>query len=239
MLKIEIKPYIDENSMVAPNLVEPGVRRGSDNGPMFTSEFAIMLKRLGEANDMDERLFYIIIGDCIDEDGLLYRAPVPTDLDQEGPDDYYGVLAYCTEYGQTDIPRRMLSAVRKYWGFLNNNQPGKKTWASLLVRQFQLVAAMAAAAYPKNFFMRALFFPFFVWAALVIGFSCMGTPIENTDPRRLSWLLIQATKPSLMCRMASWFWYKRLYRDYGPEGMKAVAKIYYRDNHPFQRYWVD
>lgn len=240
-LRDEIVPYVDGNGLVAPGLMGPNPGRGSDNGPMYTSEYYVMLYMLFQMNAQDILDFESKIGQCVDSNGLLNRAPA--DSDQEGPDDYYGVLNGCKTLGNTDIPRKFLKAVVKYLGFLNNNQPGKKTLSSFLVRQPQLLACMVAAAFPSwknplHFICRLLAFPFFLVAAVSVAISCIGVQTGDTDSRRLSWHVQNTTKGvSLMCWLASKIWLRRLYKDYS-NGMQGVAAIYYHDNHPFQRYWV-
>lgn len=239
-LREEIVQFIDGNGLVCPNI--PGAsQRGSDNGPMFTSELMAMYEMSGQLTDSDIAYFHDHILPCL-TDGLLCRAPGATD--QEGPDDYYGVLNACKKLGITDIPRKILWASIKYLGFLNNGQPGKKTWQSFLVRQVQMVGAMVVASFPSlwnplHWLARLAAFPAILVAAVSIAVSCIGVQPGDTDSRRLSWHLVQTMRDrSALCWLASLIWYKRLEKDYGQDGMKAVATIYYRDNHPFQRYWI-
>lgn len=245
-LREEIAGYIDGEGMVAPNKVAPGSMRGSDNGPVFTSEYYVMLSKLGQLTDQDKIDYANIIGKCIDVNGLLNRHQVALgDNGQEGPDDYYGVLDACKTLGNTDIPRKFLKAVVKYLGFLNNNQPGVKTGSSFLIRQPQLVAAMIAAAFPSwknpiHVLTRLAFLPWFAYAAVCIAIAGWADHTSDADARRLSWHLIQTMKPvSLLAKLASKIWYNRLYSQYGATGMKSVADIYYQQGHPFQAYWVD
>lgn len=241
-LRDEIVPFIDGNNLVAPNLVPKGTIQGSDNGPMFTAEFYDILAKSGQLTDQDRADFAQRIGACI-HSHLLNRAPVDTAI--EGPDDYYGVLSASKILGNTDIPRSFLWAIVIYQGFLNNSNPGKWTLESFLIRQVQMLAAMVSAAFPSmwnplHWVIRILAFPAYFYAACVIATSCWNVPTNDTDSRRLSWHLIQTTKStSLLCYLASLIWYKRLHKDYGDNGMQAVAKVYYQDSHPFQRYWVD
>jgi hypothetical protein len=243
-LRDEIVNFIDGNGLVAPNLVSPGTVKGSDNGPMFTSEYYVMLQKLGQLNSADCADFARLIGQCIDPENMLCRVPVGQDDGQEGPDDYYGVLNGCKQLKNTDIPRRFLKAVFKYKGSLDNEDPGKWQWSAVLIRQPQLLAAMISAAFPSwlnplHILIRTLAFPLYLVAAVSIFISCINTPASSADPRRLSWHLLQTVCPvSLMCKFASLFWYHRLYSVYGQAGMKGVAKQYYKNNHPFICYWV-
>lgn len=243
-LRDEIIPYTDGEGLVAPSLVSPGSIRGSDNGPMFTSEYYVIMKKLNQLVSQDKADFQAKIGACIDDGGLLNRHQVARgDNGQEGPDDYYGVLNSCKELDNTAIPRQFLKAVVRYLGFLNNANPGQKTLSSFLIRQPQLLACMVASAFPSwinplHFICRLLAFPLFFVAAVSIGISCIGTPIGDTDSRRLSWHVQNNTKGvSLMCWISSQIWQRRLYRDY-QDGMQGVAKIYYQNGHPFAKYWI-
>lgn len=238
--------YIDGNCMVTPNPCPRTVQSGSDNAPMYTSEFYVMLYKRGEM-DTKGGLWALntLIRKCIDAFGMLNRVPTSQPSGLTGPDDYLGVINACKTFGNTSIPRGFLKASLRFKGCLNNEHPGEWTAQSFLHRQPQITAAMIAAAFPSysnplHFCVRLIAFPWFLIAAITIAISCINEPIGSTDPRRLSWHLLQTTKgASLLCWLASKIWYRRLYRDYGPEGMKAVAKIYYSPGHPFASYWID
>lgn len=242
-----IDQYTDGNDLVAPHPMRPGELQGSGNGVMYTAEYFIILNRSLKWSVYAQTSFLSRVSPCIDSNGLLNRYPLSQISHQEGPDDYYGVLSACKELGITSIPRQFMSAVNKYWGFLNNENPGKWTKNSFLIRQPALLACMVAAAYPSlknplHYLIRLAFFPFFLVTSLIISTSCMFTETDNSDSRRVAWHVIQATKSaSLFCKLASLIWYKRLYEDYGPTGMKAVATIYYEPHgsHPFALYWID
>lgn len=242
-LRQEIIPYQDGNGLVCPNRTQPGTLKGSDNGPMFTGEYFVLLLRNGEGIGWaDDLKFTQLIYNCLNK-GVLSRVPYPQQDGQEGPDDYYGVLNACKQLGITDIPRAMLKAVWRCKGALNNVNPGVFTWQSFLIRQPQLIAAMVSAAFPKknviHTLIRLMFLPIYVATASIILTSCMFTPSDQADPRRLSWHLVNTTKGvSILCWLASKVWYWRLYKTY-PTGMLGVAALYYRDNHPFTRYKWD
>lgn len=231
-LRDEIQPYLDRYDLVAPYKCDP-TKQGSDNGPMFTSEYYIMLAKSGGINHHDPIWYLRLIGFCMDQ-GLLCRAPA--DLDQEGPDDYYGVFAALVVLNEPTLGNALLNSIMSHKGFLNNHD-GTRTWQSFLIRQPQLLAAAYAAADRAPVWS----WPLYWYAAAVIATSCIGVSTEQADPRRLSWLLIQAVSPkSWLCRMAAKLWYRRLYKDY-PDGMKGVARNYYQTYpmHPFIKYWVD
>lgn len=243
-LREEIIPYIDGYGLIAPQI--PTGRKGSDNGPCFTGEHYTMMVRNKEDNlSILQAIFNYKISKCISPNGMLNRVPVGTETaNQEQADDYYGVLSGCVSVGNTNIPRRFLGITIKNLGFLNNNDPTKRDGNSFLIRQPQLLACMIAASFPEkpnplHIFVRLLAFPLFWWSSLVIATACWNTDISDTDARRLSWHLIQITKPvSFLCFLASKLWYKRLYKDYA-NGMKGVAQRYYEAGHPFAKYWID
>lgn len=234
MLRDEILPYVDGNNLVTPLLYDGQYVSGSDNGPMYTSEYFIMLAMRKELTSLDPVLWATLIERCMPTPGLLQRSPERNR--QVGPDDLYGVLAGAKVLNCPDIAQKIYDYGLKNFGSFNTEQPGKWTTRSFLWRQPQLIAAAIAAAGKAKFYHLPLFFI----TALVILFSGIGVEKGNTDARRLPWLLIQTVAPvSFLCELASRFWYKRLYKVYGVGGMREVAKIYYHDNHPFQRYWMD
>lgn len=241
-IRDEFKPYLDGNGLMAPNL-NPGLV-GSDNGPMFTSEYYTILKKHGELTPEDVFCYTYEIRQCI-HSGILNRVPYPQTASQIGPDDYYGVLNGCAQLGITSIPRSLLWGMIKNLGFLNNVDD-RKTARSFLIRQPQLIAAMLSASYPDfgpiECLIRLLAFPVYIVAAISIAISCRDTPIEEADPRRLSWHLLQNTsRVSLLCWLASLIWYRRLYKDYGVLGMQMVAAYYYQPkglSNPYAKYWV-
>jgi len=241
-IKDDFQPYVDGNKLLSPNPQPTNPGRGSDNGPMYTSEFFIMLKKNGMLEDGDCADYVSRINSCLSNTGMLNRAP--NDSDQEGPDDYYGVANGCMEMGNTNIPRGFLKALVKYFGFLNNNSPGTMTGEAFLTRQFWLIGSIVASAFPSlknplHYLVRLLAFPLFLLTACTLLVSCINAPISDADSRRLSWHLGNCTsKVSLLCWLAFKVWKKRLFKDY-PNGMKDVAGIYYQPqgNNPYQKWW--
>ena len=240
---------MDSNYLVTPSPATPFPgHHGSDNGTLYTSEFYVMLQKLGQLTDRDRIDYANTIGSCISPNGMLNRAPIGQLAGQESVDNYYGVLNGCKQLDNTEIPRKFLWATIRYLGFLNNINPGTCTLQSFLIRQPQLLASMVAAAFPSysnpfHFCIRLVAMPLFLIAAVSIAISCIGVDPSSTDPRRLSWHLWQTTKPvSFMCWLAGKLWLWRLNKDYGALEMKAVAGIYYYPqglgNNPFSKYWV-
>ena len=244
-IRDDFQGYVDGNNLLAPNLVGPSPGKGSDNGPMYTSEYFIMLKKMGLITASDEIDYATRISTCINSSGMLNRASVPTDMYQEGPDDYYGVLNACMELNLVDMPRRFLWTLIRHVGFLNNTTPGKWTGSAFLARQPQLVCAMVAAAFPSlknplHYIVRLAALPLFMISAVVLLVSCIGAPTSDTDARRLAWHLgNNVSKVSVLTWLAYKVWLIRLKKDYTNE-MKGVAEIYYhpQPDNPYAKYWI-
>ena len=244
-LMSEIVPYLDRNGMVCPKLADPNAPYGSGNGVMYTSELYTLANMRGELAEDDKKRFFSIIQRCITFHGALNRTPVELNHDQEGPDDYYGLLNACMNLGNTEIPRTFLKCVIMNMGALNNEHPSKWTARSFLIRQPQLLLSMLVAAFPSrvnplHYAIRILLLPLFVFSALLIATNGMFVDPKEVDTRRLGWHLAKTLSPvSLLCKIASAIRAKMIEVDYGPEGMKVVASRYYEENHPFARYWVE
>lgn len=247
-IRDDFKKYIDGNSLNTPL---PGTwiagQSGSDNGVMFTSEYYIMLKKNGQLTDQDKLDYAQKIGQCVGPEGLLNRVPIGQSDGQEGPDDEYGVYNGCMELGNTSIPRKLLWSCIKLKGAMNNVLPGTWTGQSFLIRQPQLLASMVSASFPSllnplHWLVRLLSFPLFLIAAVVIATSCINTPLDQADPRRLAWhLQNNVKKVSLFCYLASLIWMHRLNKDYD-NGMKDVAAVYYLpkglNQNPYSKWWI-
>jgi hypothetical protein len=243
-IREDFSKYIDGNGLNTPNpgTWNPG-QSGSDNN-MYTSEYYIILNKNGQLTEQDKTDYENKMNQCIGSD-LLNRVPVGQNDGIEGPDDHYALYNACHELGITSIPRTLLWGCIKYFGAMNNVSPGTWTAQSFLIRQPQLLAAMINAAFPSllnpvHWLIRLLAFPVYLVAAFSIAISCMGTPTDQADPRRLSWhLQNNVKKTSLMCWLASQIWLRRLGKDY-PNKMTDVAGIYYfpKGDNPYSRWWV-
>ena len=245
-IRDEIIPFIDGNGLVAPARITPGILAASSNGAMYTAEYFAILKKSGQLTAQDKLDFAKRIGQCIDSNGLLNRAPLGQDSNLDSPDDYIGTINGAFQVGNTSIPRGYLVAVAKYFGALNNTSPGTWTPKSFLVRQVQILTAMVTAAFPSwknplHILVRVLCAPLYWFSALSILWSCQPRPTSDTDYRRLAWHHISIVKNhSLVCKLASLLWLKLLHFDYKTDnGMRAVAGLYYEDGHPFSQYWID
>jgi len=202
----EIKPFIDGNGLLAPNLVPPGTMRGSDNGVLFTSE--LLIQSMLNSGVIDP-VYIENIKDCIDSTHLLHRAPQDTTNDTS--DDYYGILGMMV-FLNINIKLRLPPLL---WA-----QP--LLWFLILLKNKSIFSHLLSPI-----------------AAIIIATSCMFTSVSDTSSRFLMWCAIKgAASRSTLCSLAAKIWFNRLFKDFGPEGMLTCAKIYfYRDNHPFSRYF--
>jgi hypothetical protein len=243
-LRSEIVPYFDAVGLISPNLPVPATGHASGNGVCYTSEYYILLNKNGELTAQDKLDFATKIGACIDSNGLLNRAPVGTDPDSESFDDYYACLAACKSLGNTNIPKMFLKAIFKYFGCMNNANPGTWTLNSFLARQPQLITCMISAAFPSysspvDLFSRLIAAPLFLISAAIIATNGMFMDPNDSSDRILGWLVQDNLKTtSLSCYLASKIWESRLFKTYGPYGMMSVAKIYFGTSHPFTKYFV-
>lgn len=243
-IKSDFAPYVDGNNLLAPGPVSPGTLKGSDNGVMFTSEYFIMLKKQGYLTDADAADYAARINACINPQGMLCRVPMGQDDGQEQVDDYYGVTNGCIELGNTAIPRKFLKAIFKYFGVLNNENPGSFSWSAFLIRQLQLLCAVINSSFPSmknplHYLIRLSAFPLYLISAVIITFSSMDE-LTDTDSRRLAWHVgNNLSKTSLLNWLAFRVWKNRLYKDY-PDGMKGVAEIYYQPSgkNPYSDWWI-
>lgn len=233
-LRESINSYIDINGLVTPSLAPIPPAKGSDNGVCFTSEYYIYLMKNGEYYPYNDFHDYIcVIAHCELKSGLVSRSPGDRGL--QPPDDYLAIMAVCSQLGNPSIASKILKYGLKNYGCFNNANPGEWTKASFLWRQPQLIAATYAAAREGRF--NPIVKILSLYSALVIAVACIGSPKEETDSRRLTFLLTQAMNPvSLLCRLAAKFWVRRQKQIYGDNFMAEVCKIYYQEGHPFGKY---
>jgi len=225
MLQDEIIPYIDANGFV-----QPGLGAESFNGVLYTSEYIVLLKRLGQLTPSAQLQWATALTKVTLAPGLIERTP--TYNAQEGPDDYIGYLAagkYINSKDAIDVWNYGLT----HYGAFNNTYPGKWSWTAFLWRQPQLVAHTLYAANKSPGGLLQL-----VWAG-TIALSCWREPITNTSDRILAWLLIETWDgKGWLNKWAVKLWSKRLLRDYSG-GMTTVAAIYFGPNHPLAKYWPE
>jgi hypothetical protein len=234
-LRDEIVNYEEGDGLISCVANPTHTFRTCDNGVLFCSEYYLMLAMNGLLVEQDKIDYAAKIRACYvsGSTGLVARAP--GDQGDTDPDDYHGMFAACVVLGLPDLGKEVLDWGLSHCGSYNPQNPQQWTGASCLFRMPQLLAAAYCAAGQV---------PFDMWSLLgvaagVIATSCVNDATSDTDSRILSWCLIQACSPySFDCREAAKLWYARLYKDYGPTGMLAVAQIYFPVGHPFREYWV-
>lgn len=229
-----LENYIDANGLVCPWRCKRTDINPTGNGVCYTGEFVTMLALEGELSYPRRIIFAETMQECMRQTGLLARGPGQPDL--ESVDDYYGFAAGVYS---TDMPFLAEQVIRYGWrhlGSFNSVEPGKWTTETFLWRQPQLICALYAAAKRAPLWI----YPLRVYTAAVIALSCIRAEYRDADARRLNWLLIHTVAPtSWLCRQAAKIWFRRLEKQYGPAGMRAVAATYYEVDpaHPFIKYW--
>lgn len=218
-VKDDFSSYMTMGGYLCPNQVPPCTVRGCDNQPLFTSEYYIILQRNSQLIDSDIVKYKTLIESCVNSDGYLTRAPGDDSLGN--PDNHAGVYA---GYAQLAIK----VPFKFYWQLLRQPQ----LYYAHLVNKLSLLSYI---------FLYPLLIPLEIISAIVILTSCIGTDPGSTDPRILSWCLIQATvNRSFLCRLASKVWYNRLHSTYS-NGMNSVAGTYFQpsglNNNPYSTYW--
>lgn len=246
MLRDEIIPYTDVNGYVNPYKVDVTKGRQCDNSTLFTSEYYIMLAKRGELSIFDADKWEYRISDSSVVSGLTVR--YPGDNTTDAPDNIYAILAASKVLNRPDVAYSMLQYGFANDGFFNASNPynienkdGSMDWSTLQWRQFQMLFATYCAADCYRWW-KVWLWGFNVYTALVIATSCINTPTDDSDSRRLCWLLIQATQEdSWLCKLAAYIWFKRAKTQYGVSEnvMREVAKRYYQTGMPFITYWID
>lgn len=232
-LKSEIAlNYQDADGLVCNRPCYHTDNNPSGNGVMYLGELMVLLALRKELDARDSKYFWGVMTRVMLIPGLIFRSS--TNKEQEGPDDYLGFAAGVVATGETFLAEKVLEYGYRHKGSFNNEEPQKWTWKSFLWRQPQLFYALLCAAGKNRFW----HLPFALYTAAIIATSCYNAPLYDQDARRLSFLLIYATsRSSLLCRLASKVWKKRLYKQYGASGLLTVYAGYFGLDHPFTKYF--
>lgn len=223
--------YEDFNGLVSSKKCHESDVNPTGNGVMYTGELMTLLNLRDELTDYDKQYFMDTMKKCMPVTGLLVRGPGWNETD---PDDYYGFCAGVVATGETTLAEAVLTYGWLRFGSFNGADPTKWTPGTFLWRQPQMVFALYAAANRRT----AWLWPLEIITALIIALSCISATSTNQDEWRISWLLIQATKNfSWLCKAASWFWYKRIFRVFGHGGLAVPYSHYYEEGHPFVKYF--
>lgn len=238
-LKNEIPDYRDSDFLVHPWKLYPDKSNKSGNGVMYTSEFYSLLTLNNELNEEDKRMFKFIMQRCQVEPGLYKRSPDHTD--QNGGDDYYGLLTGAYHTQNYDLAQEVIDYGNKHFWIFNNVKPGslfhpdgRLNFSAMFFRFPALIAHAywAANKTPPLFF-------YFIWC-LVVAFSCTKGRENGTDPFRITWSLVKTNDSrGWLAKLVSKLFYKRLKKHFPNGTMNEVALVYYQTGHPFSKYWKD
>lgn len=209
-LQSDIVPYTDLDGLVSVYAMNPKVYRSTDNGPLFTATYYVLIKLLGETSFLDTIKYAGLISSCVGLDHQLHRAP--NDTSQDEADDYLGVYS-----------ANLLLGVRS--GF-------KLPLALYRYPQLVVLAALSS----NRLLMRLIGHMLTPILALSILFSCFRTSSTDTGSRCLGFLqALAGAHVSILCALAAKVWFNRLSNDY-VFGMKSVYSTYFGSQHPFTTY---
>lgn len=235
-LRQDFALYTDPNGLLVsePN---PGINT-SGNGLLYTGYYYMTLKLYGILTDADSQKFEQTVQACRKDgiNGLYNRTPTKTD--QEGPDDYYGIVSaasanYLNAPMSTDVYRygndTRVDLVN--W-VLNNESPGQFSLSAWLGRMPQFVAhcEMAAGKRPA------------IWRRAVWLSSVQLSDASNPDGNQsivLTWLRAATIAPRMRAmKLVAKDFRKRVMKNY-PRGMKDVFAIYFNNpDHPLAKWAV-
>lgn len=225
-LREEIAQYQDADGFVTPRI---GV--GSNNGILYTSEYYVLLVKLGLARHDDLYAFEQTMRKCQIEPGLFKRHPGASD--QEGPDDYIGLTTAAYLLG-SDIAKEVLDYGKRHAFLYNNEMPGsvehtddRPNYSAMFGRSPSLIAHLyfAAGETPS--------FPLRLCWAVSVAYSAFR-PSSDQDSHILSSLLVSAMgDKSGLCAHAA-----RLRPS--ESKMRQIVGDYFSDpHHPLARHWKE
>jgi hypothetical protein len=250
MIPDDYLPYEDRFGLIHWQRVNGQRDPSSGNGLLTTSIFYALRKLRGEQMDSDRLAFHSALTRCEKEFGLLRRSP--SNDDQEGIDDYLGVLAASVVLGSRLLPQAICLRGKRFrpavWGplrwpwFYNNETPGtirhrdgRINWSAWLGRHPSFVPLVRLSAGETLGCLDWTRLSATIW---------WGTWARKTDQDAwmLTWLLIQAIwaagreHPDHV-DSAIGLWWKTYEKKLGPGGL---GQIYIGDpEHPIRKFWVD
>lgn len=164
--------------------------RRTGNGLMYTAEYVWALWREYSNKTLDLNEFVNEVSevtqsylDCETTQGMFRRSYVGGFAKQhQAPDDYYGVALFSAFFDDGVSAQFWLSALRKYSGMLNEQDPDVWRWKSYFARMPQLVAHMQFAAGEKPTLFRLL-----IWALAIL--STRLKPRYSQDSFVKAWMM--------------------------------------------------
>lgn len=204
--------YRTTTNMIVPNTIPPGTVRGSDNQPLFTSQYLMLQRLAGEP--LDQSALSALLS-CVGTDGYIHRAPGDTTPDE--PDDLVGTLSCLAMLGikanSPNIPITQPQPALLYLKLLTLSLPLR-----LLFSPLELVLAPITM--------------------LILALSNLSSQPSDTSNKLLTWCLVEATESrNPLFKLTNYFWKRRMINMYGSDYMGAIAKIYFQAGHPFIEYF--
>lgn len=239
-LREDILPYTDADGLVAPWKVPQGHRNGSGNGLLYTSLYYILLTNKGLIGTPERLAFMETIMPCESSiPGVYNRSPVHPD--QEGPDDYIGLVAAASILELKSICWGILThgmekpfqlgPIKLFFNYCNIAKEVVLHRSSWLGRMPQVVAHIKLACGVQPTFVQKL-----VWCYSVI--SSVYAKEDNFDARILSYLLVRNYSVggdgirNALCDWAVRWFLKRT-------DMSKVMQKAFGEGHPLAVYWTN
>ena len=261
-LREAIQDYMDGNYLVQPKL-NPDLGC-SGNGLLYTSEYILTLKQLGQLTDIDKWKYISAIKQCEIQPGLFERNPIAFKQDQESVDDHYG-LAVGSLIVDPTIAQRILKygrenkvsfksilqdySIKASYGIVSDLAKVLAFlfgWIKVKYNYNNINPGVGTAASwlgRQSQLICCLQYaagekPAF-WRVIYTAVSiALSGKVGNNDSWILSSLVVYCSKSSWLCRKAANIWRKRLYKYY-PKGVAQVLKSYmYPVDHPLAETFI-
>lgn len=222
--------YTDSVGLLS-NIPNPPLN-STGNGLLYTSFYYMTLYLWGVLTEDDKNQFVSVVQSCRKDsiNGLYNRSPQKTD--QEGPDDYLGIVAASCK-NALNVP--LADQVYQYglstgtapfnWIY-NNETPGVFTMDAWFGRQLQLPAIFSLGAGVQPPLWRKL------WMIGAIQLGGTSNPQDNNGVI-LSWCSCATMDPAdTMLKDYALYWIGQVLKNY-PNGMKEVWSTYFNNpSHP-------
>jgi len=205
-----------------------GQPEGSDNGVLFSTQYLLLSKKLGEPFLAKEQgAVCLAIESCFDYDRAVTRRN-PHNLDQDSPDNTIAMAGYSTVYNNRDIAKALYW---RHWPLFvyktDSNAP--LTTRAWLGRQIGLIGYLQACAGTWINPLRLLI--------LAIGcYITSNADLHSTSDRLLTQLIMDTLPNKWYTRPLITWWNNKIAKQY-PLGINDVVYTYFGPQHVFTQVW--
>lgn len=201
----------------------PG-QSSSDNGVLWTTEYYLILKRLGILTADDVTRCKELLSQCVNC-GLTLRKPGDHDLDS--PDN---MVAFAVASAAFDLPyaQMILDYGRSTFPHYVYNvpNPGKFTFQAWLGRQLGLIGFLRICAGYKASILQRL--------ALTIGIYLTSRKSHSdVSDKLLAQLMTEQLPDNSVTKR---FWNRYVHKEYG--SVNTMVRLFFDPSSPFTQYWT-